>query len=340
MGKFALKTSDCMMKARILLSALLAVILGCGAVAAQGLVRPTALQPGDTVAIISPASACKARFVTGACGVLRSWGYVPVVWRHALGKHGSFAGTIEERKSDLVEVISDPSVKAVLCSRGGYGSVQELCEMDLDIFARYPKWIVGYSDITAMHGAITAQGVMSLHAPMCEHIDKFDGTDSCSRALRNILAGGLPHYKVAADARNRQGQASGILLGGNLALLNSFTASRIDMLDHYADRDVILFVEDVGESLERLNRLFYTLKINGTFDRIKGLIVGSFSDVKYTLDFPHVYDMVQSIVKDYDFPVAYGFPVGHTDDNYPMIEGAQVTLTVGPGGSELLFLGN
>ena len=247
MGKFALKTSDCMMKARILLSALLTVILGCGAVAAQGLVRPTALQPGDTVAIISPASACKARFVTGACGVLRSWGYVPVVWRHALGKHGSFAGTIEERKSDLVEVISDPSVKAVLCSRGGYGSVQELCEMDLKVFSQNPKWLIGYSDITAMHGAVTSQGVMSLHAPMCEHLAKFEGADSCSLALRGILSGGMPHYEVAADRRNRQGRASGLLLGGNLALLNSFTASRIDMLSHYSDRDIILFVESVLE---------------------------------------------------------------------------------------------
>ena len=249
---------------------LLAVtLLVAGSVAfAQGLVKPDALKPGDKVAIISPASACKESYVMGACEVLKQWGYEPVLGRHALGKNVSFSGTIEERKSDLVEALTNPEIKAIICTRGGYGSVQELCEMDLGIFARYPKWIVGYSDITAMHGAITAQGVMSLHAPMCEHIDKFDGADSCSRALRNILAGGLPHYKVAADARNRQGQACGILLGGNLDLLNSFTASRIDMLDHYADRDVILFVEDVGESLERLNRLFYTLKINGTFDRI------------------------------------------------------------------------
>lgn len=338
MGKFALKTSDCMMKARILLSALLTVILGCGAVAAQGLVRPAALQPGDTVAIISPASACKARFVTGACGVLRSWGYVPVVWRHALGKHGSFAGTIEERKSDLVEVISDPSVKAVLCSRGGYGSVQELCEMDLGLFARNPKWLIGYSDITAMHGAITSQGVMSIHGPMAEHLTKFSGTDSCSRALRNILSGNMPHYKIAADHRNHHGRASGLLLGGNLALLNSFTASPIDMLSRYSrGGDVILFVEDVGESLERLNRFFYTLRVNGTLDRIKGLIVGSFSDVKYTDDFPHVYDMVESIVAGYDIPVAYGFPTGHTDANYPMVEGAWVTLTVDDSGAELKF---
>lgn len=319
---------------------LAAAILTAADVLAQGLVKPAALKPGDKVAVISPASACKESYVIGACEVLRQWGYEPVLGRHALGKNVSFSGTIEERKSDLVEALTDPEIKAIICTRGGYGSVQELCEMDLGIFARNPKWVVGYSDITAMHGAITSQGVMSLHAPMCEHIDKFDGTDSCSRALRNILAGIMPHYKVAADARNRHGQASGLLLGGNLALLNSFTASPIDMLDHYAGRDVILFVEDVGESLERLNRLFYTLKINGTFSRIKGLIVGSFSDVKYTPDFAHVYDMVQSIVKDYDFPVAYGFPVGHTDANYPMVEGAQVTLTVGSDGAELLFLGN
>lgn len=315
-----------------------AIIMGAWVVApAQSLVRPEPLKQGDKIAIISPASACKASYVADACEVLRQWGYNPVIGSHALGKHGSFAGTIEERKSDLLKALTDPEIKAILCSRGGYGSVQELCEIDRNIFAKYPKWLIGYSDITALHGAITSQGVMSLHAPMCEHIAKFEGADSCSIVLRNILAGTMPHYKVAADMRNRHGQASGLLLGGNLALLNSFTASPIDMLSCYANRDVILFVEDVGESLERLNRLFYTLRINGTFDRIKGLIVGSFSDVAYTPDFAHVYDMIESIVSVYNFPVAYGFPVGHTDANFPMPEGAWVTLTVDADGAELAF---
>ena len=229
-----------------------AIIMGAWVVApAQSLVRPEPLKQGDKIAIISPASACKASYVADACEVLRQWGYNPVIGSHALGKHGSFAGTIEERKSDLLKALTDPEIKAILCSRGGYGSVQELCEIDRNIFAKYPKWLIGYSDITALHGAITSQGVMSLHAPMCEHIAKFEGADSCSIVLRNILAGTMPHYKVAADMRNRHGQASGLLLGGNLALLNSFTASPIDMLSCYANRDVILFVEDVGESLER-----------------------------------------------------------------------------------------
>ncbi len=247
---------------------ILAVVLwlGCGMALAQGLLRPASLAPGDKVAIISPASACKEKYITGACEVLREWGYVPVVSAHAKGKHGSFSGTIAERKGDLEAALMDPEIKAILCSRGK-----------------------------------------------------------------------MPHYKVAADRRNRNGKASGLLLGGNLALLNSFTASPIDMLSRYADSDVILFVEDVGESLERLNRLFYTLKVNGTLGRIKGLIVGSFSDVKYTPDFAHVYDMVESIVDGYDFPVAYGFPVGHTDANYPMPEGAWVTLTVDGNGAELAF---
>lgn len=316
---------------------LIALAMTATSAAAQGLVRPAALKPGDKVAIISPASACKGKYVTGACAVLRQWGYEPVVGTYTLGKNGSFAGTIEERQSDLMAALVDPEIKAILCSRGGYGSIQELCEMDLGVFARNPKWLIGYSDITAMHGAITSQGVMSLHGPMGEHLTKFNGNDSCSRVLRNILAGEMPHYKVAADPRNRQGRASGLLLGGNLALLTSITASPVDMLSTYGDRDVILFVEDVGESLERLNRMFYSLRANGTFDRIKGLIVGSFSEVKYTPDFKHVYDMVESIVAKYDFPVAYGFPVGHTDANFPMPEGAWVTLTVDENGAELDF---
>lgn len=301
------------------------------------MMRPESLRPGDKIAIISPAGKCPASFVSSAEQVLREWGYVPVVGKYALEVNGSFAGTIEQRKHDLEAALLDPEIKAILCTRGGYGSMQELCEMDLDIFARNPKWIIGYSDITAIHSTAVTKGVMSIHGQMCAHLKKYHGKDSCSRALRNILAGGVPHYKVKADRRNNYGTAKGMLLGGNLAMLNSFTASPIDMLANYADRDVILFIEDVGESLERLNRMIYTLKLNGTLGRIKGFIVGDFKNVKYTPDFKHVYDMIESVMKDYDIPVAYGFPVGHVDENYPMIEGAEVTLVVNDDGSELTF---
>ena len=199
---------------RIFMVAIFFIALTTCAIAQnREMVRPESLRPGDKIAIISPAGKCPASFVSSAEQVLREWGYVPVVGKYALEVNGSFAGTIEQRKHDLEAALLDPEIKAILCTRGGYGSMQELCEMDLDIFARNPKWIIGYSDITAIHSTAVTKGVMSIHGQMCAHLKKYHGKDSCSRALRNILAGGVP--------RNSQGDAAGWQLG-NAQQFHSF----------------------------------------------------------------------------------------------------------------------
>lgn len=290
------------------------------------MVMPEFLEEGDTIAIISPASIPDSADVYGACEVLRSWGYVPVLGEHVLTEHGSFAGTIEQRLSDLNWAFVSPNVKAIMCSRGGYGAIQELLELRPGFFADYPKWLIGYSDISAIHAAMTTDKVMSIHGNMCAPLCPEQGNDARSVALRKLLRGELPKYEVPADTLNQCGVATGKLIGGNMAVLMDVACSDIDVLQN--EVDYILFVEDVDESLQSLNRMIYRMKAAGIFDRIKGLIVGQFANAPANKDFNHINEVFHSVVKDYDFPVCYNFPVGHVEENFPQIEGARVTLTV------------
>ena len=222
-----------------------------------------------------------------------------------------------------------------MCSRGGYGSIQVLLEMRDGIFADNPKWIIGYSDISAIHATMTTEGVMSIHGNMCAPLCPEKGNDARSTALRKLLGGELPYYKVENDTLNRAGTATGKLIGGNMAVLMDLACSRIDVLTN--EDDYILFVEDVDESLQSLNRMIYRMKAAGIFDRVKGLIVGRFANAPANKDFNHINEVFHSVIKDYDFPVCYNFPIGHVEENYPLIEGATVTLTVGDGYSTLEF---
>lgn len=310
-------------------------LIPCIAVAEDKMVMPEFLQPGDTIAIVSPASIPQRDDVLGACEVLKEWGYVPVLGEHVLTENGSFAGTIEQRLADLHWALVSPNVKAIMCSRGGYGSIQVLLEMRDGIFADNPKWIIGYSDISAIHAAMTTEGVMSIHGNMCAPLRSEKGNDARSVALRKLLGGELPYYKVENDTLNRAGTATGKLIGGNMAVLMDLACSRIDVLTN--EDDYILFVEDVDESLQSLNRMIYRMKAAGIFDRVKGLIVGRFANAPANKDFNHINEVFHSVIKDYDFPVCYNFPIGHVEENYPLIEGATVTLTVGDGYSTLEF---
>lgn len=309
------------------------VLIPCIAVAEDKMVMPEFLQPGDTIAIVSPASIPQRDDVLGACEVLKEWGYVPVLGEHVLTENGSFAGTIEQRLADLHWALVSPNVKAIMCSRGGYGSIQVLLEMRNGIFADNPKWIIGYSDISAIHATMTTEGVMSIHGNMCAPLRSEKGNDARSVALRKLLGGELPYYKVENDTLNRAGTATGKLIGGNMAVLMDLACSRIDVLTN--EDDYILFVEDVDESLQSLNRMIYRMKAAGIFDRVKGLIVGRFANAPANKDFNHINEVFHSVIKDYDFPVCYNFPIGHVEENYPLIEGATVTLTVGDGYSTL-----
>ena len=252
-----------------------------------------------------------------------------------------YAGTIEERCTDLRWALEDPEIKAIVCTRGGYGSAMLLGTMTHEDFAKHPKWIVGYSDITALHSAMVCSGVMSLHANMGGALGGRGADDSINEILHNVLLGILPSYTIPIHPLNKMGTAHGIVLGGNMAVFTNIGGSREwDFLDrdNIQGKDIILFFEDVSENMPRVNSMLQQLRLKGVLDQVKGIIVGRFTEYEPRDGYADMYEMLSETLNGYDIPVCYDFPASHDEDwNYPMIEGCPATLTVAPEGVTLTF---
>ena len=291
----------------------------------EQIIFPSPLTKGDKIAIISPASHILPDYVDGACNAIAQLGFQPVVGNHCKGRHGGYSGTIEQRLADFLEALHNPEVKAILCSRGGYGVVHLLEYLSADDIAENAKWLIGFSDISALHAAMVASGVASIHASMAKHLTQFGVDDEATVALFNILQGKLPTYQTPSHPFNKPGTATGTLTGGNMAVLCGLLDTDFDLLS----RGDILCIEDVGEEVYKIERMLYNLRLSGVLPMIKGLIVGRFTDYRNPDgNGDSMEQMVKRMVEPYDIPVAFDFPVGHVDENMPLIEGAQVTLTV------------
>ena len=300
---------------------------------------PTPLKTGDTIAVISPSSVPDSATVAKGCATLRSWGYVPVVGAHALSSYHGFAGTADERATDLLWALRNPSIKAIICSRGGDGAVQVLQRIPLKEFRNHPKWIMGFSDVTALHSAEVAAGVMSIHSSMCDGIAMRGERDSVNMILRKLLQGELPTYQAPAHPLNQQGEATGILVGGNFSVFCGLAGSEYDFLNR-ADEGLILFIEDTDESMTKVDRMLHQLEIRGVLSKLNGIIVGHFSKYKSPENgFADMYEMLHEYLQYYHIPVCYDFPVGHhSGKNYPMVEGCRVNLKVGQDGTLIQFV--
>ncbi len=297
------------------------------------MIRPSFLHVGDTVAIVSPASVINPDYVGGAVRVLESWGLRVQVSPYCLGEQGSYSGTIEERLSDFRAALRAPEVKAILCSRGGYGAVHLLDELSEEI-AKNPKWVIGYSDISALHALCVNKGIMSLHAPMCKHLVTEAVDNRSSQYLRRILFGEIPEYQERTHPLNRCGEATGRLVGGNMAVLCGLLSTPYDLFLPGS----ILFIEDIGEAPYKIERMLYNLKLAGRLSALSGLIVGRFTDYQESPRFGGtLYELIANLVQEYDYPVCFDFPVGHVTDNLPLIEGAEVSLRVKKRLVELSF---
>ena len=307
--------------------------------AQQRSVMPTPLKTGDTIAVISPSSVPDSATVAKGCATLRSWGYVPVVGAHALSSYHGFAGTADERAADLLWALRNPSIKAIICSRGGDGAVQVLQRIPLNEFRNHPKWIMGFSDVTALHSAEVAAGVMSIHSSMCCGIAMRGERDSVNMILRKLLQGELPTYQAPAHPLNQQGEATGILVGGNFSVFCGLAGSEYDFLNR-ADEGLILFIEDTDESMTKVDRMLHQLEIRGVLSKLNGIIVGHFSKYKSPENgFADMYEMLHEYLQHYQIPVCYDFPVGHhSGKNYPMVEGCKVNLKVGQDGTLIQFV--
>ena len=298
-------------------------------------VQPPALQPGDKIALISPAYFTTKENVDAAAEILRSWGFEPVTGPN-VGKEylGYYAGTDKERLADLKWALKDPSIKAILCNRGGYGTIHLTRMLPLRTFAAHPKWLIGFSDITTLHGMANRAGVMSIHGTMCSLMAKSHGVGMTNTLLRDLLTGTVPQYEVPAHPLNQPGLAQGTLVGGNLSCITPILGTEADAT---LAGGIILFIEEVEEDMSHIDRMINALLLNGVFDRCRGVILGEFTDCEANLGYDSVEEMICSYLKDRDIPVLCGFPAGHGDVNLPLLMGAPVTLDVSDTGATLSF---
>ena len=303
----------------------------------ENLFYPAPLKKGDKVAFISPASGVKDEYVFGAIERFEEQGYEPVLMPYALGHvSGSFAATKSERLLDLLEAIENPEFKAIFCTRGGYGCAQLLANISPGILSRNPKWIIGFSDVSALLALWYRADLLSIHGPMAKHLATKPSDDICSQALFKMLEnGGRFDYRVAPHKYNRIGTATGKILGGNLAVLTDLADTPYDILNATRSQNnegVILFLEDIAEPIYKVNRMLWRMALSGSLMGCKGIIFGQFTEYSSDRNYDTMEDMIHDFLEQSllppDIPVAFDFPVGHSDFNFPITEGARVELEV------------
>ena len=301
-------------------------------------VCPPYLREGDTVAILSPASRMRpGSDTTRVRERFEAWGlHVKFAPHYADTLQPYFAGTDRERAADLQAMIDDPSVKAVIAYRGGYGSVRLLPYAHLERLREQPKWLVGFSDVTMLHLALHRLRVESIHGAMPTSF-VFDKEDPSAESLRAALFGRSDSVEVPPHPYNRPGVATGRLAGGNLTLLASAVGTPEQL---QADEPTVLLIEEVGEAPYRIDRMLQQLLRSGLLGRIKALLVGHFTGMEDPEKFcgdGDICSLIDAYVRPLGIPVAYGFPSGHEDPNLSLYMGREVTLTVGEEGASLVW---
>ncbi|MES2690853.1 MAG: LD-carboxypeptidase [Bacteroidota bacterium] len=289
---------------------------------------PPILCPGDKIAIVATARKISREEVQPAIGIFKSWGLEPVIDEDLFSVDHQFAGNDHTRAALFRKYLDDDSVKAIISARGGYGTVRMVDEVDFSVLGKKPKWIIGYSDITVLHSHIHQHtNLVSLHAAMPVNMQPHNIDTSSIEALRTALMGNAPmSYQVEADPLNRIGEAKGELVGGNLSVLYSLLGSASDI----DTTGKILFIEDLDEYLYHIDRMMQALKRAGKLKNLAGLMVGGMSDMRDNLiPYGHTAaEIIAGTVKEYDYPVCFGFPAGHERINMPLVMGKEVDIRI------------
>ncbi|MDG1714289.1 LD-carboxypeptidase [Lacinutrix sp.] len=304
------------------------------------LIQPPYLKAGDTVAIVAPSGVLNNRNdeVARAKKLLESWQLKVVVGEHVFSKDNHFAGTDQERCKDFQDALDNPNIKAIWSARGGYGTVRILDKLDYTKFLKQPKWIIGYSDITALHNQVHNLGVQSLHAIMCVSLPKdLSEIEYSIETFKSALFGNPKNYDLEYSKYNRLGNASGPLVGGNLTILHTMLGSK-ESIDTSGK---ILFIEEIGEYKYHIDRMLQSMKRAGYFDNLNGLIVGDMSRMRKntTLWGTSIEQLIIDALSEYNFPIAFNMPAGHEDKNLAMTLGMTVKLKV-EGDKSLIFFEN
>lgn len=301
----------------------------------QGIgVQPPFLRIGSVIGITCPSGYVSEERVAYAVTVLERWGFTVKRGKTIGSEHFYFSGTDEERTADLQEMLDDPEVDAILMGRGGYGMSRIIDDLDFSEFVKQPKWICGFSDITVLHNHLHAQyGIASLHSPMCGAFKPDTENKQYIKTLYAALTGESLYYHAKPAEYNRSGIAEGVLVGGNLSLIVHLMGSVSDI----DTDDKILFIEDIGEHLYKVDRMLLTLKRAGKLDKLKALILGDFTDMEDTeRPFGQTLEaLIWDKVKEYNYPVCFGFPCGHDDINHTLTLGAWHKLIVTDNGGVL-----
>ncbi len=288
---------------------------------------PKYLEKGDKIGIVAPARCISFEEVHPSIKLFQKWGLEAVLGTNIFKKCNQYAGRDENRLADLQQMLDDDSIRAVICARGGYGTVRIVDRIDFNRFRSCPKWIVGYSDITVLHSHIHRHfGIETLHAAMPVNIASEDARSDSLETLKNTLLGTHIQYTFPKSDLSREGIAEGRLVGGNLSILYSLMGSRSEI----DTAGKILFIEDVDEYLYHIDRMMISLKRAGKLDRLKGLIVGGMDKMNdNTIPFgKSASEIIADVVSEYDYPVCYDFPAGHGEPNLALILGRTIKLKV------------
>ncbi|MBC8316238.1 MAG: LD-carboxypeptidase [Bacteroidales bacterium] len=291
------------------------------------MVQPPYLRKGDKIAIVSPARKITFEEVFPAMKLFEKWGFEVVLGTHVFGTNHQFSGTDEQRLQDLQQMLDDPTIRAVISGRGGYGTVRIIDKLDFTKFSQHPKWIIGYSDVTVLHSHIHRNfGIQTLHATMPVNMKESDTESVSIESLRKSLTGEKISYTKHITFHDRTGLTEGLLVGGNLSILNSLMESPSDIVTE----GKILLLEDVDEYLYHVDRMMINLKRAGKLKHLKGLIVGGMTDMKDN-EVPfgkNAEEIIVEAVSEYHYPVCFDFPAGHGKENVSLFLGRQAKLIV------------
>lgn len=305
--------------------------------------KPEFLKQNDKIAIVAPSGRIFPEEIQDGLNLIKSWGLIPVLGKNLFedyynGYH--FAGTDEQRISDFQEALDNDEIKAIWCARGGYGAVKLLDNLKWNKFLTNPKWIIGYSDITAIHNHVNNFEIQTIHAITTKKLNT-EYNEETFLTLEKALLGQELNYEIPAHPFNQKGKVKGKLVGGNLSIIYSLVGSN----SFINGENSILFIEDWNENWYHVDRMMTNLKRSGLLARIKGLVVGSFTKMdveaenpEFHSDFdPTTYEVIQKIMNEFEIPIAYQFPAGHIGDNRALIFGREVSLEINENSVNLNF---
>jgi len=290
------------------------------------MIIPPFLQPGDRIRIISPAGKTHKDKVLPGVELLQEEGYEVIIGRHVFDKHFQYSGTDQQRAADLQEAIHDKEAKAIICARGGYGTVRILEKVDFSPLLNDPKWLIGFSDVTVLHALLNSLGIASIHGVMPGFFLENKKPTKSFLSLMELISSGKSQIKTDSHPLNRTGSCSGELVGGNLSLIYSLQGTPLQL----QTEGKILFIEDLSEYLYHIDRMMNNLRLAGQLKGLSGLIVGGFTDLKDN-DSPFgktASEIILEAVHDYKFPVCFDFPVGHIPKNLALMSGGNYHLDV------------